>query len=294
MSLSPKTGLVYIPTVHVGAMLIAEPARPAKWLPRPHEHRRAGGILRSARATRSRCRPRCDHSQIRRSSRRSPPSRCRPRSRPGIRCSRKVVWSMPATFVHGPRWRHSPPAVAWWCRAASTASCASFRDTDGTLLKEIEVGTPMIAAPATYTVDGVQYIAILAGSGGGGWNTWMPRKCGVPEGQCAIASSRSGSTAARRQCRRTCRRPGPLPEPPAQTGTAADIAAGAQAFRRQLRRLPHATSWPHASAGPAPLTAATHAAFKDIVLRGALQPRGMPRWDDLLSTTSRWTRSMPT
>jgi quinohemoprotein ethanol dehydrogenase len=31
------------------------------------------------------------------------------------------------------------------------------------------------------------------------------------------------------------------------------------------------------------LTADKHAAFKDIVLRGALQPRGMPRWDDLLS-----------
>jgi quinohemoprotein ethanol dehydrogenase len=30
-------------------------------------------------------------------------------------------------------------------------------------------------------------------------------------------------------------------------------------------------------------TAATHAAFNEIVLRGALQPRGMPSWDDQMS-----------
>jgi quinohemoprotein ethanol dehydrogenase len=49
-----------------------------------------------------------------------------------------------------------------------------YRDSDGKLLKQVALGTAMIAAPATYMVEGVQYIAILAGSGGG-WNIWRRR-----------------------------------------------------------------------------------------------------------------------
>jgi quinohemoprotein ethanol dehydrogenase len=74
--------------------------------------------------------------------------------------------------------------------------------------------------------------------------------------------------------------PGPLPEPPAQSERRRPLQR-AQALRHE-RRLPR-----ELPALPVPdlrrLPAQTHAAFKDIVLRGALQPRGMPRWDDLLS-----------
>jgi 1,4-alpha-glucan branching enzyme len=76
--------------------------------------------------------------------------------------------------------------------------------------------------------------------------------------------------------------PGPLPEPPAQIGTAADIAAGAQLFRANCGSC-HSNAWPAPVSDLRRSTAATHAAFKDIVLRGALQPRGMPSWDDLLT-----------
>ena len=54
-----------------------------------------------------------------------------------------------------------------------------FDDKTGEVLKEIDTGTSLIAAPMSYTVDGVQYIAILAGTGGGGWNMWTPDKIAV-------------------------------------------------------------------------------------------------------------------
>jgi len=74
----------------------------------------------------------------------------------------------------------------------------------------------------------------------------------------------------------------PLSEPPARTGTKADIAAGRELFGENC-----AHCHTNAGRGPAPdlrrSTPATHAAFQQIVRGGALQPRGMPRWDDLLS-----------
>ena len=72
----------------------------------------------------------------------------------------------------------------------------------------------------------------------------------------------------------------PIPEPPAQTGTAADIAAGGQLFGANCASC-------HGNAPRAPVPdlrrSVAHAAFNEIVLRGALQARGMPRWDDVLS-----------
>ena len=208
-------------------------------------------------------------------------SRCPPRSRPGIRCNRKVVWSVPDTSFmdHGGVLSTGGGLVV---QGGLDGMLRVYSDADGKLLKEIEVGTPMIAAPSTYTVDGVQYIAILAGSGGGGWNMLdAARTSPASKGNAnRILAFRldGGATPVPPDLPP----PGPLPEPPAQTGTAADIAAGAQLFGANCASC-------HGNACRAPVpdlrrsTAATHAAFKDIVLRGALQPRGMPRWDDLLS-----------
>jgi quinohemoprotein ethanol dehydrogenase len=156
-----------------------------------------------------------------------------------------------------------------------------FDDANGTLLREVMIGSAMIAAPMTYSVDGVQYVAILAGSGGGGWSTWMPDNIASRNGNAnRIVALRLGGGAIPQ--------PQPLPplpplsEPPARTGTKADIAAGRKLFGENCGHC-HT----NAGRGPAPdlrrSTQATHAAFQQIVRDGALQPRGMPRWDDLLS-----------
>lgn len=156
-----------------------------------------------------------------------------------------------------------------------------YRDSDGQLLKQVELGTAVIAAPATYTVDGVQYIAILAGSGGGGWNVWSPPNIAATKGNAnrIIALRLDGSAV-----------PLPpdlpplagLPVPPAQTGTAEDIAAGAALYRANCSRC-HANATRSAVPDLRRSAPATHAAFAQIVSGGALEARGMPRWDDRLS-----------
>ena len=149
---------------------------------------------------------------------------------------RKVVWSTPPrSFMdHG---GVTSTAGGLVIQGGLDGVLRVYKDTDGTLLKEITVGTPMIAAPAVYTVGDVQYIAILAGSGGGGWNTWFPGNAAAEKGNAnRILAFRldGGATPVPPDVPA----PGPLPEPPAQSGTAATIADGGETVRRQLRRLP--------------------------------------------------------
>jgi quinohemoprotein ethanol dehydrogenase len=79
--------------------------------------------------------------------------------------------------------------------------------------------------------------------------------------------------------------PAPIPEPPAQPGTHADTVAGAALFARNCGGC-------HANAERAPVPdlrrsalIRTAEAFQLVVRGGALQARGMPGWDDLLSAT---------
>jgi quinohemoprotein ethanol dehydrogenase len=78
---------------------------------------------------------------------------------------------------------------------------------------------------------------------------------------------------------------GPIPEPPAQAGTAADIAAGAALFARNCGGC-------HGNADRAPVpdlrrSGFIHdpAAFQSVVRGGLLEKRGMPSWDDLLTSS---------
>jgi len=157
-----------------------------------------------------------------------------------------------------------------------------FNDETGALLKEIDTGSPLIAAPMTYTANGVQYIAILAGTGGGGWNFWMPGNVATERGnENRIIAFRldGGATPVPPPLPAVT----PIPEPPAQPGTAADIAAGAALFARNC-------SGCHANAERAPVPdlrrsgiIRTSEAFQTVVRGGALQTLGMPSWDDLLT-----------
>jgi quinohemoprotein ethanol dehydrogenase len=79
--------------------------------------------------------------------------------------------------------------------------------------------------------------------------------------------------------------PGPLPEPPQQTASAADIAAGAALYGRDCAGC-------HLNAAGIPVPDLRRSpmirdagVFASVVHDGALQKRGMPGWDDLLSPT---------
>lgn len=278
MSFSARTGLVYIPTVHAGA-LFARSRGEAQWLPgRMNTNVQVGFSFQLA-----------DPASL--------PPDLAPLADPAFLATQpdvnpsaalkawdpvkhEFVWSFQnSSFMdHGGVLSTGGGLVM---QGGLDGILRVFRDTDGELLKQIEVGTAMIAAPMTYTVDGVQYIAILAGSGGGGWSSWLPQNIAFTKGNAnRILAFRldGGPTPVPADLPP----PGPIPEPPPQTGNAADITAGAATFGANCSSC-HTNAWPAPIPDLRRTTAATHSAFKQIVLQGALQARGMPRFDDVLS-----------
>lgn len=72
----------------------------------------------------------------------------------------------------------------------------------------------------------------------------------------------------------------PFPTPPTQSANPAIIQAGEVKFIEECSRC-HVLG-PSSTPDLRRLNAGLHATFKDIVLRGALAPNGMERFDDLL------------
>jgi quinohemoprotein ethanol dehydrogenase len=132
----------------------------------------------------------------------------------------------------------------------------------------------------TYEVDGEQYIAVLAGfGGGGGLGALSPDIAAynyVNNGR--IMAFKLGGGAVPKPAPRS---DAALTEPPPRMGTPQQIARGELLFVSHCGRC-------HALARAVlpdlrQMAAGTHAEFKDIVLRGARLPRGMGRFDDILS-----------
>lgn len=182
----------------------------------------------------------------------------------------------------------------WWDRGGvlSTAGGLVFQGTDsgflrafdaatGERLLNLEVGTSIIAAPITYEIDGVQYIAVLAGWGGGGWFAPHPTSAVVRYGNQGriLAFRLDGGPVALPEPVSALP---PIPEPPvANTASADDIATGARLFAQNCA-ICHANTDYGLTPDLRRMTAETHAGFQGIVLYGARRYRGMPQWDDVL------------
>jgi quinohemoprotein ethanol dehydrogenase len=279
MSLSARTGLVYIPTAHVGAMFMETPT-PAKWLPgRGNTNVQVGfsGQLMAPQTLPPSLRPLADPAFL--------------KTMPDVNMSaslkawdpvtHKVVW----TFKNSSFMDHGgvlSTAGGLVLQGGLDGILRVLNDETGAVLKEIDVGTAMIAAPMAYAVDGVQYIAILAGSGGGGWSSWLPQNVAFRNGNAnrILAFKLDGGATPKPEPLPPVQ---PIPQPPALAASPADVAAGAELFARNCANC-------HLNVVPAPIPDLRRsallrdlAAFQNVVRGGALQPRGMPRFDDVLT-----------
>jgi quinohemoprotein ethanol dehydrogenase len=279
MSLSARTGLVYIPTAHSGEALLAAPLM-------PHLQERNNIGVQIAFATQLLAPPE------------TLPAALRPVTAPSY------LKTVPSLQMHAAlkAWDPITHQVKWEHQYASfmdhggvlssgggiviqgslDGKLRVFNDETGAVIKEIDTGSPLIAAPMTYALNGAQYVAILAGSGGGGWNFWMPGNIAAVRGNDnRILSFRldGGATPLPPELAPVA----PLPEPPAQAGTSGDIAAGGVLFERNCGGC-------HGNADRAPVPDLRRsgfirdpAAFQSVVRGGLLEKRGMPSWDDLLT-----------
>jgi len=188
------------------------------------------------------------------------------------------------------------PSQGWQDRAGvlTTASGLLFQGSidgtfrafdkhDGRLLKSIDTGTSILAAPMTYRVDGVQYVAVMAAWGGGGF-PYVPRyaaayKRGNPG---RILTFRLGGSAVRIPPELPPLEVAPPPPEQKIDVTAATLERGRALFFGNCV-LCHSNQ--HRSITPdlRRMQPATHEAFRRIVLEGVLVALGMPRWDDRLS-----------
>jgi quinohemoprotein ethanol dehydrogenase len=155
-----------------------------------------------------------------------------------------------------------------------------YKAQDGAQITSIDLGTGVMAAPATYRVGGVQYVVVAAGYGGNAVN--YP----LPEASAAYRYDNEGRIIALKIGGGAVPLPpalvdSPFPKPPAHEGTRAQVARGEVLYNRFCVRCHEL------GRGILPdlrrLTTEKHQIFYDIVLNGLLVPSGMGRWDDVLS-----------
>jgi len=159
---------------------------------------------------------------------------------------------------------------------------SAYAADTGKKLASIALGSSMMAAPMTYQVHGVQYLAIVAGYGGGAVILGAPLD---PESAAykygnegrVIVMRVGGSTPPLPPLRSEV----PMPELPVRPVDARQVAAGEVLYNRYCSRC-HVLG-----RGNLPdlrrITPATHTMFDSIVLGGAYSIKGMGRFDDVLS-----------
>ena len=150
----------------------------------------------------------------------------------------------------------------------------------GKLLKRVNVGTSIMAAPMTYQVGGVQYVSLMAGYGGGLLYEPFPQASAAyrygNEDRIVTFRLGGGNPPLPPQYHHA-----PLPVLPPRTGSGQQIARGEVLYNRYCSRC-HVFGrglLPDLRRTQPALTAAFYA----IVLQGADQANGMGRFSDDLT-----------
>jgi len=156
-------------------------------------------------------------------------------------------------------------------------------DSDsGDVLWSFESYTSVIASPVTYQIDGVQYVAILAGTGGGdlfnGYTTDIASVIYGNHGKLLVFKlDGTEKLPVQQPVDRT------IPLQPELQASAQDIAKGEALFQVNCAAC-HGFSVRSSGviADLRLMSEATHQAFEQIVLEGAFLTKGMPTFDDVL------------
>lgn len=156
---------------------------------------------------------------------------------------------------------------------------AAYRATDGKLLWEFNGQVGIAAAPMTYAIDGVQYVAVLAAPP----LLFFDPKIKVGPGRLLVFALNGKDTLPAFDVRADTAIPPPAA---AVKATAAEIVEGGSLYKLYCRRC-HNPEWNLVKSGAVPdlrrSNAATHATFELIVRGGARRVLGMPSFADDIS-----------
>ena len=278
MAFDARRGLTYIPVIESGNVLIETSDRPA-------------GLVEGQFTTPAFVPEAYDPMALRSLYGTLPPFADLARGVKTNTASRGVLRAWSVT-QHRVLWE-APTASSWDGGVLATGGGLVFQgDVNGYLnayaadtgrrVAAIELGSSMMAAPMTYRVNGTQFIAIMAGYGGGAVIVGAP----LDPASAAYRYGNEGRIIALK----VGGPPPPLPplavdppppSPPPQHARADQLRTGEILYNRYCMRC-HVFG-----RGVLPdlrrLEPATHAIFNSIVLGGAYVPKGMGRFDDVLS-----------
>ena len=191
----------------------------------------------------------------------------------------RVVWQRPLTTFWNGGVLSTAGGLVFQGDAAGYLNAYDARS--GRKLAKVEIDTSIMAAPMTYRIGATQYVAFMAGYGGG-TGLFGP----YPPGTAAYTYGNQGRIVALRLGGARVPRPPrvtdvPFSEPPAREGDAEEVLRGGILYNRFCGRC-HLFG-----RGELPdlrrFVAAPRSTFEGIVLGGALASLGMGRFDDVLS-----------
>lgn len=153
----------------------------------------------------------------------------------------------------------------------------------GKQLHSIDVGTSMMAAPMTYSVDGEQFVAIMAGLGGTFSKSQPLGSAAYKYGNLGrIVAFKLGGGKVPKQPERD-QSENQIPMPPVKLqGTVEQIKLGGEIFQRNCT-ICHTNTGGAGIPDLRKMSAETHAEFLDIVLKGVRADKGMGNFSEILS-----------
>tara|TARA_R110002110_G_C13470525_1_gene721019 strand:+ start:137335 stop:139560 length:2226 start_codon:yes stop_codon:yes gene_type:complete len=167
-----------------------------------------------------------------------------------------------------------------------TGELVALEASTGKELHSIDVGLSMMAAPMSYAVDGVQYVAIITGIGGGNGNDYVPGMAAYTYGNKGrVVAFRLGGAEVPKRAQVERENAGLVEPAFARRGTAAQQELGARLFVRNCAKC-HANIDGRGSGIPdlRLMSESTHREFAQILLEGTRAGRGMGNFADLLSS----------
>jgi quinohemoprotein ethanol dehydrogenase len=167
-------------------------------------------------------------------------------------------------------------------QGSSDGAFSAYDAKTGRLLKRIPTGTSIMPAPITYELDGVQYVAVLAGAGGPQAAQFAPDVAAATYQnfeRLLVFKSGGGPTPLPPRVVPAVRQPMPQPIP----ADSATLAHGRKLFQDNCQRC-HVLG---GAFGAYPnlwnMAPQTLASFDAIVLDGAYRYAGMANFSDVLS-----------
>jgi quinohemoprotein ethanol dehydrogenase len=154
---------------------------------------------------------------------------------------------------------------------------AAFDARTGKVLWEKPVQSAPVGGAITYMLDGVQYIAVNAGWGGGAAQVERGAGVEMPRASARLLVFKLGGNLTLPPLKPEEK----APEPPPVTASEAQIARGATLFA-QTCQICHGQQAIGGVKDLRKMTRETHGKFNDIVLKGLYKEKGMASFADLL------------